>query len=221
MDRRTRTLKTKARYLTIGVLLITFSMAALHVPLQAQEATEPAVTEDDCTAIIEAGMLPQDDTALATPEDSALESCLESLSITELDTASMSISATPEAAAPDATETVSPAVGYVYIPITVIHSNAFADAGRVWVIWHDATTDALTVALLSYNERISYYNMGLDITIPDDVVNIAVRIETTQDRSSGNWEFDPTCAFAFTEPPQAFSVTVDDDNVCTGQIDGS
>lgn len=217
-------MKTKARYLTIGVLLITFSIAALHVPLQAQEATEPAVTEDDCTAIIEAVMLPQDDMALATPEDAALDSCLESLSTTELDEDTMSIAATKEAAAPDATETVSPVVaqdGYVYIPITVIHSNIFADAGRVWVIWHDSTTGALTVGLRAYNQRLSYYNMGLDITIPDDVENIAIRIETTQDRSSGNWEFDPTCAFAFTEPPQGFSVTVDDDNVCTGQIDSA
>ena len=213
----------KARYLT-SVLLIALSLAAGHATLQAQEATEPAVTEDDCTAIIEAGMLPQDDTAPAATEDPALESCLESLSTTELDTASMSISATQEAAAPDATETVSPAVeqsDFVYIPITVIHSNIFADAGRVWVIWHDATTGALTVALRAYNQRISYYNMGLDITIPDDVVNIAFRIETTQDRSSGNWEFDPTCAFAFAKPPQGFSVTIDDDNICTGQIESN
>jgi hypothetical protein len=68
------------------------------------------------------------------------------------------------------------------MPITVIHSNIFADAGRVWVIWHDSKIGALTVALRAYSERISYYNMGLDITIPDDVENIGIRIETTQDR---------------------------------------
>jgi hypothetical protein len=75
--------------------------------------------------------------------------------------------------------------------------------------------------LRAYNERISYYNMGLDITIPNDVVDIAFRIETTQDRLSGNWEFDPTCAFTFAEPPQGFSVTIDDDNLCTGQTDSA
>jgi len=216
----------KARSLMVGVLLVALAIVAFRGAVQAQETLEPAVTEDDCTAIIEAGMLPQDDTAPApvATEDSALYSCLESLNTTELDSASVSISATKELAAPEATEIVSPAVaqsGFVYMPITVIHSNIFADAGRVWVIWHDSTTGALTVALRSYNERISYYNMGLDITIPDDVVNIAIRIETTQDRSSGNWEFDPTCAFAFTEPPQGFSVTVDDDNGCSGQIDSA
>lgn len=215
---------TKMRYLTVGILLITLSMVAFQASLQAQEATEPAVTEDDCTAIIEAGMLPQDDTALATPEDSALDACLESLSTTVLDTATLSIAATNELGASDATETVSPAVAQedsVYIPITVIHSNIFADAGRVWVTWHNSTTGALTVGLRAYNQRLSYYNMGLDITIPDDVVNIAIRIETTQARSSGNWEFDPTCAFAFAEPPQGFSVTIDDDNMCTGQTDSA
>lgn len=216
-------MQLKARFVLILVLLIALSLAAGYATLLAQEATEPAVSEDDCKAIIEAGMLPQDDSAPEATEDPAFASCLESLSATELDAASMFDSATQEAT-PEVTETVSPAVAqsdFVYIPITVIHSNIFADAGRVWVIWHDATTGALTVALRAYNERISYYNMGLDITIPDDVVNIAFRIETTQNRSSGNWEFDPTCAFAFAEPPQGFSVTVDDDNVCTGQTDSA
>lgn len=214
----------KARYLTVGILLITLSMAAFQAPLHAQEATEKAVSEDDCTAIIEAGMLTRDDATPMATDVSALDSCLESLSTTVLDTATLSITATQEAGAPDATETVSPAVAQedsVYIPITVIHSNIFADAGRVWVTWHDSTTGALTVALRAYNQRLSYYNMGLDITIPDDVVNIAIRIETTQDRSSDNWEFDPTCAFAFEEAPEGFSVNIDDDNMCTGQIEST
>lgn len=212
------------RSLIVGILLICLSLAAFNVPLQAQEATESAVSEDDCIAIIEAGMLPQDNTAPMATDAPSLDACLESLSITELDTASMSITATSEVGAAEATETVSPAVAdedSVYIPITVIHSNIFADAGRVWVIWHDATTGALTVGLRAYNQRLSYYNMGLDITIPDDVVNLAIRIETTQDRSSGNWEFDPTCAFAFTEAPESFSINIDDDNICTGQTDSA
>jgi len=214
----------KARCLKVGILLIALSLATVHTTLQAQGTGDPAATEDACIAVIQDGMLPQHDTEPVATEDPALVPCLESLSATELDAATLFISTTREAVAPDATEIVSPAVeqsDFVYIPITVIHSNIFADAGRVWVIWHDPTTGALTVALRAYNERISYYNMGLDITIPHDVVDIAFRIETTQDRSSGNWEFDPTCAFTFTEPPQGFSVTIDDDNLCTGQTDSA
>jgi hypothetical protein len=223
----------KARYLTIGVLLIVLSLAAFQAPSHAQDTGEPAATEDPCPAIIEAGMQPQDNTAPVATEDPALDSCLEALISTGADATNATDLATPdtslatqEAVVPAATEAVGSATeaaesDFVYIPITVIHSNIFADAGRVWVIWHDPTTGALTASLGAYNTRISYYNMGLDITIPNDVVNIGIRIETTQNRSSGNWEFNPTCAFAFAKPPQGFSITVDDDNVCTGQIESA
>jgi hypothetical protein len=223
-DGRAMTMDIKARYLMVGILLITLSMVAFQASLQAQDAPEPEVTEDSCITIIEAGMKSQDDAAPMATDAPALDACLESLSTTVLDTATLSIAATNELGASDATETVSPAVAQedsIYIPITVIHSNIFADAGRVWVTWHDSTTGALTVGLRAYNQRLSYYNMGLDITIPDDVVNIAIRIETTQDRSSDNWEFDPTCAFAFEEASEGFSINIDDDNMCIGQIESA
>jgi hypothetical protein len=219
----------KARFLMVGVLLITLSFAAFQSPLQAQDTGEPAATEDPCPAIIEAGMQPQDNTAPVATEDPALETCLEALISTGTDataTPDMSLATEETVVPPAATDAIGLATeaaepDFVYIPITVIHSNIFADAGRVWVIWHDPETGALTASLGAYNTRISYYNMGLDITIPNNVVNIGIRIETTQNRSSGNWEFNPTCAFAFAKPPQGFSITVDDNNVCTGQIDNS
>lgn len=223
----------KARYLTIGILLLTLSLVTFQAPLQAQDTGEPAATADSCTAIIEAGMQPQDDKAPVAAEDPAFESCMEALATTRTDAtnattpATQDVSlATQEAVMPAATDPADSATGivgsdFVYIPITVIHSNIFADAGRVWVIWHDPSTGALTASLGAYNTRISYYNTGLDITIPNNVVNIGIRVETTQDRSSGDWEFNPTCTFAFAEPPQGFSITVDDNNVCTGQIDSA
>jgi hypothetical protein len=221
----------KARFLMVGVLLITLSLAVFQAPLQAQDTGEPAATEDPCPAIIEAGMQPQDSTAPVATGDPAFEPCLEALVSTEADATDLATPdtslATEEAVVPPvATDAVGPTIeatepDFVYIPITVIHSNIFADAGRVWVIWHDPTTGALTASLGAYMWRVSYYNMSLDVTIPNNVVNIGIRIETTQNRSSDNWEFNPTCAFAFAKPPQGFSVNVDDDNVCTGQIDNS
>ena len=214
----------KARYLTVGILLMTLSLAAFQAPLQAQDTGKSAATEDPCPATIDAAMATQDATMPVATEDPALDSCLETLSITVMDASSPTQLATRVAAVPVATEPVAPATeaagsNSVYIPITVNHSNVFADAGRVWVTWHDPSTGALTVSLSAYNTRISYYNMGLDVTIPNNVVNIGIRIETTQDRASGNWQFNPTCAFAFAKPPQGFSVTVDDNNICTRQND--
>jgi hypothetical protein len=220
----------KARYLTIGVLLIMLSFAAFKAPSHAQDTGKPAATEDPCTAIIEAGMQPHDNTGPVATKDSALESCLEALASTGMDATNLATPdtslATRGAVVPAATDAVGPATEAVdaddvYIPITIIHSNIFADAGRVWVIWHDPSTGALIASLGAYNTRISYYNMGLDITIPNNVVNIGIRIETTQNRSSDDWQFNPTCAFAFAKPPQGFAVTVDDNNICTGQIDSA
>jgi hypothetical protein len=140
-----------------------------------------------------------------------------------MDTSSPTGVATREAV-PTATETVASATDAAtpdsfYIPITISHSNSYADAGRVWVFWHDPTTGALTVTLGSYGTHLSYYNMGLDITIPNNVVNVGIRIETSSDRSSDKWQVNPTCTFTFTEPPKGFSVTIDDNNVCTGVRD--
>lgn len=195
----------KVRFLMVGVLLITLSCTALQILLQVQDTGEPTSTEDPCIAIIEAGMQPQGNKEPVATEDPALESCLEALAPTDMD----AVGSTTIVAGPDD----------IYIPITINHSNSFADAGRVWVIWHDPSTGELTASLAAYNTRISYYNMGLDIKIPNNVVNIGIRIETRQDRSSGNWQFNSSCAFAFAKPPQGFSITVDDNNLCMGQID--
>lgn len=241
----------KMRYLTIGVLLLMLSFAAFKLPSHAQDTDDPAATEDPCTAIIEAGMQLHDNTGPVATEDPTFESCLEALvsmrtdatpdtnlvirdardealvstgtDATNLATPDTSLT-NQDASVMDATDTIGPATeaaDNIYIPITIIHSNSFADAGRVWVIWHAPSTGALTASLGAYNTRISYYNTGLDITIPNNVVNIGIRIETTQNRSSGNWQFNPTCVFAFAKPPQGFSINVDDNNVCTGQLDNS
>ena len=95
----------------------------------------------------------------------------------------------------------------VYIPITIDHANEHADAGRVWVTWHDPSTGDLKVSLAAQNVRISYYNTGLDITVPYDVVDIGIRVEATPDRVSGKWQVIPACTFAFATPPQGFSIT--------------
>ena len=171
-------MNTKARYLMVGILLITLSLVAFNAPLLAQEATEPAATEDPCTAIIEAGMLPQDATMPMATEDPALDSCLETLSTTVVNLTSPFQLATR--VAPASTETVASATepatpDSVYIPITIVNSNSHADVGRVWVTWHDPSTGALTVTLSAYAMRVSYYNMSLDVTVPPNVVNVGIR----------------------------------------------
>jgi len=216
----------KARYLTIVALLITLSLAAVHAPLLAQDSPAPAATEDPCTTSIDAAMATQDATGPVATEDPALDSCLETLSTTVMDMSNPTGVSTRVPIMPAATEAVAPATepatpDSLYIPITIIRSNNLADAGRVWVTWHDQTTGALTVTLGAYGLRLSYYNMGLDVTIPANVLNIGIRIETSPDRSSGKWQINPTCTFTFAQSPQGFSVTIDDNNVCTGAIDNA
>ncbi len=207
-------MNAKARYLTVGILLITLSLATLQAPLHAQDTGNPEATEDSCPAIIDAAIATRDATMPVATADPALDSCLETLSTTVVDATSPTGVTAREAAQPTATEPATP--DSVYIPITLIHSNLLTDAGRVWVTWHDPTTGALTVTLGSYGLRLSYYNMGLDVTIPNNSVDIGIRVETSPDRSSDTWQHNPTCTFTFTEPPQGFSVTIDDNNVCSG-----
>ena len=66
-------MRLKACFLLIFALLLTLSLAAGHTPLQAQDSTEPAATEEPCTAIVEAAMQPQDSTTPVVTEDPALE----------------------------------------------------------------------------------------------------------------------------------------------------
>lgn len=203
-------MQMKARFMIMVLLLIILSFAVFQALLQIQNAGQPVATEDTCISIIEASLQPQDNTGSVVTEDPALESCLETLASTGR----------------SATDTVNSAskvegTDEIYTPITIVHSNILADAGRVWVIWHDPSTGALIVSLGAYNTMISYYNMGLDVTIPKDVVNIGIRIETTPDRDSGNWQFNPGCSFTFDKAVEGFSITVDDNNVCTGQSDSA
>lgn len=194
-------MRMKTRFFVMGVLVMILAFAAFQA---LQKTQQPAESEDPCTAVIQAGMQSQNNTGAAATEDAALVACLEAL-------------ASPGMSAKDSIGPALEGPNDSYISISISYSNTLADAGRVWVIWHDPSTGALAASLGAYNTRLSYYNMGLDITIPINVVNIGIRIETTQDRSSDKWEFQPTCAFVFAKPPQGFSVTVDDDNVCTGQ----
>lgn len=78
-------MRLKARYLTVGILLIALLFAAFELPSHAQNTGEPAAAEDPCTAIIEAGMQPPDETETVATEDPALESCLEALILTGTD----------------------------------------------------------------------------------------------------------------------------------------
>ena len=218
-------MQLKARFLLMVVVLITLSLAALQASLQAQGSTEPAATEEPCISIVEAAMQPLDNTATAATEDPALDSCFEALASAGTDVATPDAStATLEPIAPAATDAVDTTtedgeMADVYIPITIDHANALADAGRVWVTWHDPSTGDLEVALGAQNMRVSYYNTGLDITLPYDVVDIGIRVEATPDRNSGAWQVIPVCTFAFATPPQGFSISVDDNNVCAGQTD--
>ncbi len=212
-------LQSKVRFLLIGVLLMTLSLAAVNVRLMAQDSPEPAATEEACPAIIDAAMATQDASMPVATEDSALDSCLETLSTIVVDMSSPFQLATRVAATPATTEAATP--DSVYIPITISHSNSYADVGRVWVTWHDPSTGALTVTLSAYGMRVSYYNTSLDVTVPSDVVNVGIRIETSPDRASDTWQINPTCTFAFAQPPQGFSVSVDDNNVCTGEMDSA
>ncbi len=186
-------MNTKARYLMIGILLITLSLAAVHAPLLAQDSPEPAATEDPCVAIIEAGMLPQDDTAPEATEDPALYSCLDAFVAAET-----TAPPAPNAALLDESSTSRSATAADNAPfhsITVMNRTE-DHVARFWLTWHVPGTGAL-VALGS---GTILAGLSGTLPIPSGAVAIGIRVENVF--GNGTWEADDSCHFAFDDAHQ-------------------
>ncbi len=207
----------KARYLTLGILLICLSLAAFHAPLQAQDTPEPAATEDPCIAIIEAGMEPQDNIAPAATEDPAFASCLDAF-----DAAETNATPAPNTALLDESQTSRSAAGADNAPfhsITVMNrSTEFL--GRFWLTWHVPGTGAL-VALGS---GTILAGLSGTLPVPSGAFGIGVRVELYARPNSmmgGNmfnpdWIAADNCHFAFNDAHQDQTIFLD--AVSTGLV---
>lgn len=223
----------KTRYLTIGVLLMTLSLAAFQAPLQAQDTGDPAATEDPCTAILDAAMQSQDTAAPDATEDPALTACLDALDTMGTDTASATDQAPSDAqdtAMPDATDatdqvnqdtqatsepiptaTRPPADTAAYHSITVMNrSTEFL--GRFWLTWHVPGTGAL-VALGSGNILAG---ASATLPIPSGAFGIGIRVELYA-RGNGltggifnpAWMTTNSCLFGFADAHTDRAISLD------------
>ena len=200
----------KSRYLTIGILLITLSLAAFQAPLLAQDSPEPAATEDPCTAIIEAGMLPQDNTAPAATEDPAFASCLDAF-----DAAETNSTPAPNTALLDESSTSRSAAGAdnaAYHSITVMNrSTEFL--GRFWLTWHVPGTGAL----VAVGSGVILAGTSGTLPIPSGAFGVGIRVELYARPNSmmgGNvfnpdWIAADNCHFAFNDAHQDRTIFLD------------
>ena len=205
----------KVRYLTVGVLLITLSLAAFQAPLQAQDTGDPAATEDPCTAIIDAAMQSQDTAAPDATEDPALTACLDALDTAGTDAANATDQANQDTQAtvePIPAATQPPADTAAYHSITVMNrSTEFL--GRFWLTWHVPGTGAL-VALGS---GVILAGTSGTLPIPSGAFGIGIRVELyarPNSLMSGNmfvpdWIAADNCHFAFNDAHQDRTIFLD------------
>ena len=212
----------KARYLTVGVLLITLSLAAFQAPLQAQDTGDPAATEDPCIAILDAAMQSQDAAAPDATEDPALTACLDALDTTGTDAANATDQASQDsqaAAEPIPTATQPPADTAAYHSITVTNQSTEFIA-RFWLTWH--VPQAGTLIALGSGTILA--GTSGTLTIPSGAVAIGIRVELyarPNSLMSGNifipdWLAADSCHFAFADAHQDRSIILN--AVSTGLV---
>lgn len=198
-------MRIKARYLMVGTLLITLSLATVHTTLQAQDTGDPAATEDACLANLELAWESLDEDTPDLFEDPAFMACLDTLETVgqdpaedpELATAIESL-ATQEAAAPNTTDntipdtqdTPAPTEAETGIPRTFIYvTNSGSFMVRYWVSWFDGATGGLVAIgsgeFPSHTSRV--------IWVPSNATNVSIRIEAQF--FINQWDSPPGCSW--------------------------
>jgi hypothetical protein len=199
-------MNTKMRYLTVGILLITLSLATFHAPLQAQDAPEPEATEDACLANLELAWESLDEDTPDLFEDPAFMACLDALDTVGQDPAedpelasAIESLATQEAAAPNTTDnsspdtqgTPTPPEAEPGLPRTFFYvTNSGAFMVRYWVSWFDGVTGALGAA--GSGEFAA--NSSRVVWVPSNAKNVSIRIEV--ENFINQWDSPSGCSWA-------------------------
>ncbi len=197
----------KMRYLTVGILLMTLSLAAFKAPLLAQDSPDPAATEDPCLAKLDLAWENLDENAPDVFEDPAFMECLDTLETVGEDPAKdpelasvIESLATPEAVANDIVDNTNLATQQApalrdnastephnFISVT----NSCSCMVRFWVSWFDGVTGALGAAgsgeFTMASSRV--------VWVPSNAKNISVRIEVVTFDNQNNWSSPPYCSW--------------------------
>lgn len=218
-------MRIKARYLMIGIMLITLSLAAFNAPLMAQDSPEPAATEDPCIAILDDAIANLDTDALDVFEDPEVTACLGDLYTTWMDTSDVSDQAsedsldttgsdtanTTDQASQDTQATAEPSPTATQPPADTAASHSFSvfnntsRLARFWLTWHVPQTGTL-IALGSGN--ILAENSS-SLTIPSDAVAIGIRVEFNSGAGdTGIWIATDTCALGFADAHQDRAIEI-------------
>ena len=217
----------KARYLMVGILLITLSLAAFNAPLMAQDTGDPAATEDPCIAILDAAIANLDTAAPDAMEDPAVTACLGDLYATWTDTSNASDQAsqdsldttgsdtanTTDQASQDTQATAEPSPTATRPPADTAASHSFsvlnntAKFARFWLTWHVPQTGTLIALgsgnILAGNSR--------SLNIPSDAVAIGIRVEFNASNfgdDGGIWIATDTCALGFADAHQDRAIEI-------------
>jgi hypothetical protein len=227
----------KARYLMVGILLITLLLAAFSAPLMAQDTGDPAATEDPCIDILDAAIANLDTAAPDATEEPEVTACLGDLYTIATDTSDASDDAsqdspdttgsdtanTTDQASQDIQATAEPSPTATRPPADTAASHSFSvqnstnRVARFWLTWHVPQTGTL-IALGSGN--ILAGNAG-SLSIPSGAVAIGIRVEFNASNfgsDGGIWIATDSCHFAFADARQDRAIEIVDAGGFTCQV---